>query len=369
MTPTRSSGAARDAAGAEGDLAAQSRNGTSEQADTAAESRDRAADLRDADGTDRDTSATERDKTAGRRDHLADRRDRSAELRDFEAGGRDEWVAEPGALGHTLPEDGRPTSPDWFEEYRRQLAAARGAAASDREHASGDRAAAAGERECARVDRVAAGRDRESGSAQRFLSHDDRRSASDDRNSAASGRTHADNDRADALADRGSAARDRHHASLDELTGAYTRGAGFVELNREIARSRRIAESLVVAFVDVDHLKHINDTDGHGAGDHALIRVAEALRATLRSYDLVVRYGGDEFFAVLTGLDLATANERFKQVALKLAATSPAVSISLGLAELRSGDTATLLVARADDAMYRSRGRRVIPGDRASGLL
>jgi diguanylate cyclase (GGDEF)-like protein len=62
-----------------------------------------------------------------------------------------------------------------------------------------------------------------------------------------------------------------------------------------LERARRAEEGLVVAFVDVDGLKQVNDTEGHFAGDALLIPVANSLRAYLRSYDLVMRFGGDEF--------------------------------------------------------------------------
>ncbi|MBA2695858.1 MAG: GGDEF domain-containing protein, partial [Actinobacteria bacterium] len=72
-------------------------------------------------------------------------------------------------------------------------------------------------------------------------------------------------------------------------------------LEREMARSSRAREALSVAFIDVDHLKQVNDTRGHAAGDRLLQHVADALRSRLRSYDLVVRYGGDEFICVMPG--------------------------------------------------------------------
>jgi diguanylate cyclase len=69
---------------------------------------------------------------------------------------------------------------------------------------------------------------------------------------------------------------DRKVASVDGLTGAYLRGAGFAELEREMARAKRMQQPVVVAFVDVDRLKGTNDSRGHAAGDQMLIDVTNA---------------------------------------------------------------------------------------------
>ena len=109
-----------------------------------------------------------------------------------------------------------------------------------------------------------------------------------------------------AARDRESAARDRAEAALerrtnatDSLTGAWLRGPGLSELEREISRARRGNGRLVVAYVDVNGLKAVNDTRGHAAGDALLARVVAALRSNLRPYELVVRVGGDEFICAL----------------------------------------------------------------------
>ena len=79
-------------------------------------------------------------------------------------------------------------------------------------------------------------------------------------------------------------------------------------------RARREGTSLVVAFVDVDGLKAVNDTHGHAAGDDVLRAVAERLRARMRSYDLLVRMGGDEFLCALPNITVAEARERFRDL-------------------------------------------------------
>ncbi|MDP9243704.1 MAG: GGDEF domain-containing protein [Chloroflexota bacterium] len=135
----------------------------------------------------------------------------------------------------------------------------------------------------------------------------------------------------------------------------YLRRAGFVELEREIARVRRTDEPLAVAFVDVDRLKAINDSRGHAAGDQVLLEVANIFRSKLRSHDLIIRYGGDEFVCAISGLNMAAATKRLALVIAALAEASEHGSVSVGLAELQPDDSAEDLVARADAALYRQR--------------
>lgn len=137
----------------------------------------------------------------------------------------------------------------------------------------------------------------------------------------------------------------------------HTCGTGLTALRYEIARARRLKRSLVVAFVDVDHLKAVNDTHGHAAGDEILVEVASALRARLRAYDLVIRYGGDEFVATVSGLTMADATERFASVNRSLSDAHGRGSVSVGIAELEPDDLPEELVARADAALYRERAR------------
>jgi len=138
----------------------------------------------------------------------------------------------------------------------------------------------------------------------------------------------------------------------------YLRGTGFLELEREVARAHRTKQALVLAFVDVDHLKALNDDHGHAAGDRLLVEVAKTLRSVLRSYDLIFRYGGDEFVCAIPCLELADAAERLVLVNTALAQGPEPGSVTAGLAELRPGDSTADLVARADAALYRERQTR-----------
>ena len=178
-----------------------------------------------------------------------------------------------------------------------------------------------------------------------------------DRSAAARDRFHAKSDRAAARLDRIVSANERVESSMDGLTGAYRRDAGLLELEHEIARAHRTGDSFVLAFVDVNNLKVRNDLHGHIAGDRLLRKIADTLRANVRSYDLVVRYGGDEFICGFPALDVNDAAERFARINEDLAASDEA-SVAFGLAELERGDSLTGLIAKADALMYANRYQR-----------
>ena len=231
-------------------------------------------------------------------------------------------------------------------------------AADERDRAGAERDRAADER-----DRAADERDCAAAVRERTADHgstSEREQSALDREQAAGDRAEAARDRARAARDREEAARDRESAELDDLTGAVRRDRGLADLRREVDRARRSGGRLVLAFVDVDGLKATNDTHGHAAGDQLLRDLVAALRAGLRSYDLVLRYGGDEFVCVLPGAEIDGAQRRFDDVARELTGRNATASISVGLAELQSGDTAAALIRRADAALYSSprRARR-----------
>ena len=183
-------------------------------------------------------------------------------------------------------------------------------------------------------------------------------------------RTHASQDRRGQtgdrrgpLKDRGPVTEDRDAPCLDDLTGAHRRGVGLMELQREMARARRTRQPLVVAFVDVDGLKDINDSRGRDEGDRVLREVANTLRENLRSYDLLIRCGGDEFLCVLPDAGEAEAIERMAVVNATLARPPDHWSVSVGIAHLELDDSVELLVARADNTLYRQPRPRFRPGE------
>jgi diguanylate cyclase (GGDEF)-like protein len=185
----------------------------------------------------------------------------------------------------------------------------------------------------------------------------DRAEAGVDRLGAAGDRAHAADDRDAASSDREAAAGERVSASIDGLTGTHRRDAGLIELERETARAKRSGQPFVLAFVDVDGLKATNDALGHAAGDHVLREIANTIRSKLRSYDLVVRFGGDEFVCGLAGLTMAEAAERFSLVNAELAEAQHA-TVTVGLAEVTEGDSLDEVIARADNDLYEQRLRR-----------
>jgi diguanylate cyclase (GGDEF)-like protein len=112
----------------------------------------------------------------------------------------------------------------------------------------------------------------------------------------------------------------------------------------------------VVAFFDVDHLKVINDSRGHVAGDRMLQQVVDAIRGAVRSFDLVIRYGGDEFVCAFLGVTVAEVRKRVVSINASLSSASEPGSVTVGLAELEPTDSRDALIERADVDLYRARG-------------
>jgi diguanylate cyclase (GGDEF)-like protein len=200
-------------------------------------------------------------------------------------------------------------------------------------------------------DVAAAARDRAAESREAALAADTARN----RVSAAQDRAASALDRKEAALALHGAAQLLRNAYRDDLTGVLSRDAGRDQLGQALDRAHRTGEPLVIAFVDVDHLKRVNDAHGHAHGDGLLRELGSALRRSLRSYDILVRYGGDEFVCGLVGSLLAPAESRFSDVARAFSRAIPGASISIGLAELREGESVDDVIDRADHNMYERR--------------
>lgn len=234
---------------------------------------------------------------------------------------------------------------------RDDLATARDAAAESRDALAASR------------DAGSDGNDRLEGSADAAYA---RTRGRRDRQRSALDRDGARSDRLLAGIDRAGAARDRRSLLVDSLTGAHGREAGLMELERQVTQARRTFKPYLVAFVDVDGLKKVNDALGHFAGDRRLVDTVEAIRNHVRAYDVIVRHGGDEFVCGLAEMDSADAAQRFVDVNEQLAAGGSG-QISVGLAALGDGETLDDLIARADAAMYACRNQRQPRAPRGAG--
>lgn len=153
------------------------------------------------------------------------------------------------------------------------------------------------------------------------------------------------------------------HALTDPLTGVPNRRALLRELQRALSDSERSGATLLVAFIDLDGFKEINDRHGHDAGDRFLIALTRSISAGLRDGDLLGRYGGDEFVVFGTDYGGDTADNRclFQARLAGLTAGSfplgsvtieyPGASVGVVAADHQSG-TCEEVITRADTAMY-----------------
>lgn len=316
--------------------------------------------------SDADQTLSDTDQTLSDADGDAAVRDQASSEKDQTLSDRDQATAD---RDHDRDRPGEPNNGvDAYEQARAERARVsteRDAVQLDR-HRTGDRRdRTAEERDAIATQRdiAAAKRDAEAAELERGISQTDaelarrfehlRRQAAADRAEAARDRARAARDRAEGARARARVEAELMAAHVDDLTGAYRREMGRIALRNEIDRARRGDGRLVVAFVDLDDLKGINDRRGHAAGDHALRTVVSALRSKLRSFDPVLRYGGDEFVAGMCEVHEADARHRFESIRESLVAIG--VRVSLGLATLQPDDTVDTLIARADAALLRGR--------------
>jgi len=154
-------------------------------------------------------------------------------------------------------------------------------------------------------------------------------------------------------------------ALTDELTGLYNRRGFMAVAERQLKLERRSGRGMLLFVLDVDRLKHINDSFGHSEGDRALKRTADVLEETFRDSDVVARLGGDEF-AVLaieaSGHSEATIKTRLFECLKSISAEQSIyeISLSLGVARFDPSNRTSIgeLMVKADQAMYEQKRRR-----------
>jgi diguanylate cyclase len=153
-------------------------------------------------------------------------------------------------------------------------------------------------------------------------------------------------------------------AELDELTGASNRRSIMRMLEEEIARAERSGSPCSVALIDLDYFKRINDAYGHPTGDEVLRTFSITMFANIRSVDRFGRYGGEEFLLVLPDMDTnsaARALDRLRAIVadLEWSAFSPGmkVTMSAGVATLKTNETSDTFLARADRALYAAKAQ------------
>jgi diguanylate cyclase (GGDEF)-like protein len=155
----------------------------------------------------------------------------------------------------------------------------------------------------------------------------------------------------------------REQADLDSLTGVFNRRGLDLRARRSLARARTTGSPAAVIIMDIDRFKQINDTHGHPFGDQVLCWLSEKLPALLRPHDLLGRYGGEEFVALLPDADITTAQKVAERMRASIAAyapefegTSVRITLSLGIALAQDADyELEACLAQADACLYQAK--------------
>ncbi len=161
----------------------------------------------------------------------------------------------------------------------------------------------------------------------------------------------------------------------DPLTGILNRRALMPLIAKECSRSLRSKASFALSMLDIDHFKKINDTYGHSAGDAVLKEIVNRINAVIRPYDLLGRFGGEEFLVVVPGAcaaDIITISERIRQ---RISGTKVcvdqleiAVTASQGIVAWDGKSSVDEMIRAADDALYRAKkaGRNCVQDVRST---
>lgn len=157
----------------------------------------------------------------------------------------------------------------------------------------------------------------------------------------------------------------RRAAITDSLTGAYNRRFFDEMLKKQIALAKRRNEPLGLILADLDHFKNINDTYGHIAGDQALQQIASIMKNSIRSSDILSRYGGEEFVIIMPSIDISNAIKKAEglrrhiesfQFQIGSAGQPPQITISIGVSSFPDhGTEYETLIAAADLALYKAK--------------
>lgn len=156
----------------------------------------------------------------------------------------------------------------------------------------------------------------------------------------------------------------RELSVTDELTGIYNYRYFYTNLEKEINRIKRYSQSLSLTIIDIDYFKRYNDTYGHLVGDLILKEIAQLFKKNSRTVDILARYGGEEFVFILPSTSEVQASmfaERLRRQMEEHRFASEGipqeckVTISVGVAEFKDGDTVEQLINKSDHALYRAK--------------
>lgn len=149
-------------------------------------------------------------------------------------------------------------------------------------------------------------------------------------------------------------------AMYDQLTEIYNRRSFFELAHVEVEKNNRSNQPLAVAIFDIDHFKMVNDRFGHHVGDQVLRELAQIIKASIRSYDIFARLGGEEFILLMPETNQKVAllvMERIRLMVLNHSfQTAEKITISIGLTEKKQNESLDATIVRADTAMYTAKG-------------
>jgi len=154
----------------------------------------------------------------------------------------------------------------------------------------------------------------------------------------------------------------RQKALIDPLTGLPNRAAWSERLDHEISEWQQHGNTLMLAMLDLDHFKRINDNYGHLAGDKVLKLIASVLRKRLRGTDFIARFGGEEFVLLMPSTVPAAGMKLLEYLRASIEACPfhfkgerVTITISMGLTAFKPGEHSDLVLKRADQALYRAK--------------